>query len=87
MPLVRTGPTPGTCRSVHHVVELQVGGLVERDGELERRRVLGPGHQPDLVRRPCLARGVRWRDAQRDVINHSSTPTAETDKDPRVPSG
>jgi len=49
----------------HHVVELEVGRLVEGNGELQRRRVLRPRHQADLVRRPARRRGAAWLAATR----------------------
>ncbi len=69
----------------HHVVQLQVGGLVKGDGELQRRGVLGPGDQPDFVGRPARA-AVAAADhgqpptaghavqARRDAIDHSLNP-------------
>jgi hypothetical protein len=48
MPLVRTDARHLPHRD-HHVIELQVRVLVEGDGELQRRRVLGPRDQADLV--------------------------------------
>ena len=58
----------------HHVVELQVRGLVEGDGELQRRRVLGPRHQADLTRRiPLEGQGRQHRAPQLPGNRHPAS--------------